>query len=87
MHELIKTKKELVEVLESLSKRLDNGEFSQILEEQDCFCSMINITEILENDIFPDFIQCYFIDNVTQEKYLLSVETYHGIGGCLKKVE
>ncbi|MCQ2577058.1 MAG: hypothetical protein MJ176_00865 [Treponema sp.] len=83
---MIGTKEDLIEVLENLAKKLDNGEYSQILEEKDYFCSIININEILENEIFPDFIQCYFINNETKEKYLLSVETYHGIGGSLKKI-
>lgn len=87
MHELIETKEELIDVLENLAKKLDNGEFSQITEEKDFFSSMINITEILETNIFPDLIQSYYKNNETNEKYLLSVETYHGIGGSFKKIE
>ena len=76
----------LIKILSNLITDLDAGFVEQYDNPEDLFCTNFSIKKILETQIFPDIIRCYFIDKKTSERYLLDVETYHGVGGCLKRI-
>lgn len=75
---------ELEKILLLIAQKEQEGKISQILNNSDLFCTKVSIGKILYENKYPDFIRYYFEDLEYHTKYLLSVETYHGIGGELK---
>lgn len=58
-----------------------------IKKKEDPFNTQIDLKTLLTEEKYPDFIRYYFKDLETSEDYVLSVETYHGNGGSLEKIE
>ncbi|MBC6712427.1 hypothetical protein [Treponema sp. Marseille-Q3903] len=78
---------ELKKIFLLIAQKEKEGKITQIINENDLFCTKISISEILDKKKNPDFIRYYFQDLIDNNKYLLSVETYHGIGGSLEKLD
>lgn len=78
---------ELKKIFLLIARKEKEGKITQIINENDLFCTKISISEILDKKKNPDFIRYYFKDVNNNTKYLLSVETYHGIGGSLERID
>ena len=78
---------ELEKILILIAQKEREGQITQIINANDLFCTKISASEILDKKKNPDFIRYYFIDEKNNTKFLLSVETYHGIGGSLEKID
>lgn len=87
MFETIDSREKLFEVIKQLNLLIEQGELIQIFNENDLFCTKTSLSDFLKTREIPDLVRCYFVKKETAEKFLLSVETYHGIGGELKKIE
>lgn len=87
MIEIIDSREKLFEVIKKLNSLIEQGEIIQIFNANDFFCTKTSLSDFLKTKEIPDLIRCYFIKKETAEKFLLSVETYHGIGGELKKID
>ncbi|MBO4705181.1 MAG: hypothetical protein J5647_05525 [Spirochaetaceae bacterium] len=78
---------DLKKILTEIAQKEKDGKFVQIQNKNDLFCTKVNSKKILDEKKFPDFIRYYFKDLENKDTYLLSVETYHGIGGEIKKLD
>ena len=82
----IKSLNELKDLLSYLLEKINKHEVVQIQNYDDLFLTKIKIEDILKQETVPDFIRYYFKDLSTSIVYILSVETYHGVGGELKRI-
>lgn len=87
INEEIKSREKLIEVLEKINSMIKKNELIQVFDINDFFCTKKSVTELLDSNEFPDIVNCYFYNSKTNEKTLLSVETYHGVGGSYKTID
>ena len=68
------------EFLRLLKQEVARGSFRQLAPQSD-WKSQEPINKIPDDGPWPDYIEMYFEDAETSDRYRLSVETYHGAGG------
>lgn len=78
---------EFRKILDLICNEIDNGNIEQFVVFEDLFCTKDDIHLFINCNKYPDYIRCYFKDKNTDSEYLLAVETFHGIGGSLKKIK
>ena len=66
---------------------IDKGKLEQFILYDDLFCTKEDMHIFVKEKSYPDFIHGYFREIKTGNKFLLEVETFHGIGGCLKRLD
>jgi hypothetical protein len=74
----------LYKVLNILVKDINSGIIEQFYNSDDLFCTNLDIRKLQKTQNIPDVLRCYFINKNTGTKYMLDVETYHGLGGSIK---
>lgn len=84
--QIVSTKSELFTVIDKITDKIKHGEWEQIYLPTDPFCTLLDIRQVNSESVIPDILQCYFKDIKTEEVFLLSIETYHGAGGYLKRI-
>jgi hypothetical protein len=68
-----------------LKREVTLGAFRQLWPKKE-WMSEEEINKIPEDGPWPDYIEMFFEDARSGERYRLSVETYHGSGGTWERV-
>ena len=87
LNKTITNEAEFHEILKKICSEIDNGLLEQCLGFDDFLCTKEDIHKFVSERKYPDYIRLYFKEIETSHKFLLEVETYHGIGGCFRRLD
>lgn len=78
---MIQTPRELTLLLQELKQILIHGQLEQVLSSTFPFGTNASLLEIPDEGPWPDYLELHFQVPFLGKRYMLSVETYHGMGG------
>lgn len=78
----IESPEQLSEVLKEINQAVAAGYLHQVEAETLSFANDFLLSDILIKGPWPDYFELYFQESNFGQRYKLSVETYHGAGGC-----
>jgi hypothetical protein len=84
----IRSATELRALFVRLKESVASGEMQQYWPVEAPFATETRVSEIDPNGHWPaDYIEWYFLLTTNKKRYKLTAETYHGRGGCWKRLD
>ena len=81
----INSQEQLTSLLRDLKRALANGRLRQY-KPSDAAMALDDLNQVSDTGPWPDYIEAYFADPTTGERYKLTAETYHGSGGAWERL-
>jgi hypothetical protein len=81
----IESPQQLTTVLRQVKAALADGSLRQFTPA-DATLALDDLNAVSDNGPWPDYIEAYFSNPSTGERYKLTVETYHGAGGSWQRL-
>ena len=81
----IKSPHQLTTFLREIKAALADGALTQFVPT-DAVLALDDLGVISDAGPWPDYIEAYFTSPITGERYKLTAETYHGVGGSWQRL-
>ena len=81
----IKSPHDLTGVLQGIKRALADGSLRQF-KPADAALALDDLNAVSDVGPWPDYIEAYFTNPKTGERYKLTAETYHGSGGSWQRL-
>jgi hypothetical protein len=81
----IRSPQQLTSVLRDLKRALADGSLRQFSPADAAF-AVADLNVVSDDGPWPDYLEAFFTDPNTGERYKLTVETYHGAGGTWERL-
>jgi len=81
----IKSPHQLTTVLREIKGALADGSLQQFVPADAAF-ALDDLNAVSDTGPWPDYIEAYFTNPKTGERYKLTAETYHGAGGSWQRL-